>query len=108
MEDEADYKKVLEVMNEVTKDVHARAMGDGYLFRNIGIKIRFTGFQTHTRSKSLSAYSDSLDILLRESEKLLSQFYDSEKKVRLIGVRVSGLKKKEESQKTLFDWNQNE
>jgi DNA polymerase IV (DinB-like DNA polymerase) len=108
MEDEADYKKVLEVMNEVTKDVHARAIGDGYLFRNIGIKIRFTGFQTHTRSKSLSAYSDSLDVLHRESEKLLSQFYDSEKKVRLIGVRVSGLKKKEESQKTLFDWNQNE
>ena len=42
---------------------------------------------------------------MRESEKFLSEFYDSEKKVRLIGVRVSSLKKREESQRTLFDWN---
>ena len=92
-------------MNEVAKDVHSRVMSDGYLFRNIGIKIRFTGFETHTRSKSLTAYSDSAEALVRESEKLLSEFYDSEKKVRLIGVRVSSLKKREESQRTLFDWN---
>ena len=104
-EDEGDYAKVKEVMNEVAKDVHSRVINDGYLFRNIGIKIRFTGFQTHTRSKSLTAYSDSVEALVRESEKLLSEFYDSEKKVRLIGVRVSSLKKREESQRTLFDWN---
>ncbi|MDA4130715.1 MAG: DNA polymerase IV, partial [Thaumarchaeota archaeon] len=105
-EDEADYAKVHEVMNEVAQDVHARSSSDGYLFRNIGIKIRFTGFETHTRSKSLNSYSDSLEVLNRECDKLLSEFYDSEKSVRLIGVRVSSLKKIEESQRTLLDWNQ--
>ena len=106
-EDEGDYAKVQDIMNEVAKDVHNRVKSDGYLFRNIGIKIRFTGFETHTRSKSLTAYSDSLEALVRECDKLLSEFNDSEKKVRLIGVRVSSLKKIEESQKTLFDWNAN-
>ncbi len=104
MEDEGDYSKIKEVMEEVAKDVFSRVESEHYLFRNIGIKIRFTGFQTHTRSKSLSAPTVSLEILLRECEKMLSEFYDSERKVRLIGVRVSSLKKKEEDQKTLMDW----
>jgi DNA polymerase IV (archaeal DinB-like DNA polymerase) len=103
-EDEGDYAKVKQVMDDVAKDVHFRVEGDHYLFRNIGIKIRFTGFETHTRSKSLTSYSTSLEVLQRECEKMLSEFYDSERKVRLIGVRVSSLKKLEEDQKTLADW----
>ena len=104
MEDEGDYSKVREVMEGVAKDVFSRVEAEQYLFRNIGIKIRFTGFQTHTRSKSLTAPSTSYDILLRECEKMLSEFFDSGRMVRLIGVRVSSLKKKEEDQKTLMDW----
>ena len=91
-------------MNEVAKDVYSRVESEHYLFRNIGIKIRFTGFETHTRSKSLSSHSSSFEILARECEKLLSEFYESERKVRLIGVRVSSLKKKEVDQTTLMDW----
>jgi DNA polymerase IV (archaeal DinB-like DNA polymerase) len=103
-EDEGDYRKVKEVMDEVAKDVFSRVQSDHYLFKNMGIKIRFTGFETHTRSKSLNAHSVSLDVLLRECEKMLSEFFESERKVRLIGVRVSNLKKLEEDQKTLMDW----
>ena len=103
-EDEGDYSKVKGVMNEVAKDVHSRVVNEEYLFRNIGIKIRFTGFETHTRSKSLYSHSSSFEILARECEKLLSEFYESERKVRLIGVRVSNLKKKETDQTTLMDW----
>jgi len=104
MEDEGDYGKVKQVMDEVAKEVFSRVESEHYLFRNIGIKIRFTGFQTHTRSKSLSSHTISFDVLIRECEKMLSEFYDSDRKVRLIGVRVSGLKKKEEDQKTLTEW----
>ena len=104
MEDEGDYSKVREVMEEVAKDVFSRVKEEQYLFRNIGIKIRFTGFETHTRSKSLSAHTVSFQILLRECEKMLAEFYEWERKVRLIGVRVSSLKKKEDDQKTLMDW----
>ena len=103
-EDEEDYSKIREAMYGVASEVHGRVVKESYLFRNVGIKIRFTGFETHTRSKSLVAYVDSLDLLNRETEKLLSEFYASGKKVRLIGVRVSNLLKKEENQTTLLDW----
>ncbi|MCL4517847.1 MAG: DNA polymerase IV [Thaumarchaeota archaeon] len=103
-EDEADYAKVRKVMFDVASDVHKRMLAEGYLFKNVGIKIRFTGFETHTRSRSLGAYSDSLELLKRETEKLLSEFYESEKKVRLVGVKVSSLQKMEAGQTTLTTW----
>ena len=103
-EDESDYAKIRDTMKEVAADVHKRLIRDEYMYRNVAIKIRFSGFETHTRSKSLTAYTASKDILDRETEKLLSEFYESGKKVRLIGVRVSGLLKKDEAQTTLLEW----
>jgi DNA polymerase IV (DinB-like DNA polymerase) len=105
-EDEADYSKIREVMRQVADEVYHRAVKDGYLFRSVGIKIRFSGFETHTRSKSLVAYTDSLAALNQETERLLSEFDDSGKKVRLIGVKVSNLLKRDETQRSLLDWKQ--
>lgn len=102
--DEPDYSKVSKVMKDVALDVHKRALEAGYLFKNVGIKVRFSGFETHTRSKSLKTHTDSLDVLNQECEKLLSEFYRSGKKVRLIGVRVSNLSKTEKDQASLLQW----
>lgn len=103
-EDESDYTKVQKMMLEVAKDVHLRTATDGYLFRNVAIKIRFSGFETHTRSRMLSAPSGSLDAINRECIRLLSEFPSSGKKVRLIGVRLSDLEKRSEDQLTLLEW----
>lgn len=103
-EDISDYAKVRETMRKVADDVYARMLLDGYIFKAVGIKIRFSGFETHTRSKTLNSYTNSKEILNRETEKLLSEFYDSGKKIRLIGVRVSTLLKNDVSQKTLLEF----
>lgn len=103
-EDESDYTKVQKVMLEVAKDIYLRTTIDGYLFRNVAIKIRFSGFETHTRSRMLSAPSGSLDAINRECIRLLSEFPSSGKKVRLIGVRLSDLEKRSEDQLTLLEW----
>jgi DNA polymerase IV (DinB-like DNA polymerase) len=104
--DENNYEVVLKAMKEVAAEVHRRVMKDGYLFRNIGIKIRFTGFETHTRSRTLIAPTDSLEVVYRESERLLSEFQSSGKSVRLIGVRLSSLEdRKSEGQSSLIEWS---
>lgn len=102
--DEADYANVSKVMKDVALDVHKRVLDAGYLFKNVGIKVRFPGFETHTRSKSLKTNTDSLDVLNLECEKLLSEFNHNGKKVRLIGVRVSNLSKTEKDQASLLQW----
>jgi DNA polymerase IV (DinB-like DNA polymerase) len=104
-EDEENYSRVADVMREVASEVHRRVVNDGYLFRNIGIKIRFSGFETHTRSRTLLVPTDSLEVVHRETEKLLSEFQSSGRGVRLIGVRLSSLEpKRSEGQSTLLEW----
>lgn len=103
-EDLSDYSKVRAVMQDVADDVHGRTLLDGFVFKAVGIKIRFSGFETHTRSKTLNSYTNSKEILNRETEKLLSEFYNSGKKVRLIGLRVSTLQKDDNGQKTLLEF----
>jgi DNA polymerase IV (DinB-like DNA polymerase) len=105
-EDEPNYETVKAVMFEVAKDVHKRILEDNYLFRNVGIKIRFQGFETHTRSCTLPFPSDSLDVILRETGRLLAEFVSSQKSVRLIGVRLASLEKKEKvgAQMSLSAW----
>ncbi len=104
-EDEGDYVKVAQVMLEVAEDVTKRTLEDGYLFRTIGIKIRFTGFETHTRSRTQDFATDSIEVVKRECEKQLAEFNEGSKKVRLIGVRLSGLEKKKSDQTSLLEWS---
>src|SRR5579875_2583506 len=103
-QDESDFSKVAKAMYDVAQDVHRRAVSENYTFRNVGIKVRFSGFETHTRSRSLKVPTTSLEILNAECEKLLSEFARSGKKVRLIGVRVSSLERSAEGQSSLLDW----
>jgi DNA polymerase IV (archaeal DinB-like DNA polymerase) len=105
LEDEGDYAKIKETLIEVCRDVHKRAKNENFLFRSVGIKIRFAGFETHTRSRSLNMPSDSFETLENEALRLLSEFEGSEKRVRLIGARVSNLVKKDKEQLTLLEWD---
>jgi DNA polymerase IV (DinB-like DNA polymerase) len=104
VEDEGDISKIKETLLEICQDVHKRATNENFLYRSVGIKIRFTGFETHTRSRSLNTASDSFETLENVALRLLSEFEGSEKKVRLIGARVANLVKKDKEQTTLFNW----
>ena len=104
LEDEGDYHKIRRKMLEVARDVHDRAASEGHFYKSVGIKIRFSGFETHTRSRSLPFYSNSLEMIEKETEKLLIEFEGSGKKVRLIGVKVSNLLMKDTYQRTLSEW----
>lgn len=104
LEDEGDYHKIRQKMFEVARNVHHRAVSEGHSYKSVGIKIRFSGFETHTRSRSLPFYTNSIEMIEKETEKLLIEFEKSGKKVRLIGVRVSNLLMEDANQRTLLEW----
>jgi DNA polymerase-4 len=66
----------------------------GYRGRSVTVKLRFSDFETHTRSQTLEAPSDSPETIKEAASDCLERF-DISKKVRLIGVRVEGLHKEE-------------
>ena len=77
---------------ELTRDVVDTMKESGYLGKTITIKIRFSNFETHTRAKTLDDFTDSLDIIRKAAFEVFGRI-ELKKKVRLIGVRISNLKK---------------
>jgi len=91
--DVGDFRTVHAQAQEVGKEVFRRLKLEDLEFKTVGIKIRFKGFDTYTREKSLTDYSDRLDVILSTAQALLQEFEGSSKPVRLLGVVVSQLRK---------------
>ncbi len=85
------HKKVREITNKIVK----RLQEHNLLTKTVSIKIRFEGFITYTRSYSFNIHLDDEKTIYKTTVLLLKEFVHNNKKVRLIGVRVSSLKKKE-------------
>jgi len=61
--------------------------------RTITVKIRFEPFQTITRAQTLPMECDSEEMIYREAQELFLKNWDGVRKIRLLGVSVSHLRK---------------
>jgi DNA polymerase IV (archaeal DinB-like DNA polymerase) len=86
-----DEEKILGVLDELAEEVHADVIANGFKFKTITVRIRYEHFDTHTCSKSLLFTTNDLDILKNNAKRLIASFLKRNKRVRLIGVRVSNL-----------------
>jgi len=58
--------------------------------KTITLKIRFADFKTFTRAETIKEPTNSVDTIYRKIKLLADHFLAREKKVRLVGVKVSG------------------
>ena len=77
---------------ELTKDIVDNMRHSDYKGRTVTVKIRFSDFETHTRAKTLSEPTDSLEVIRKAAFECLKRL-ELKKKVRLTGIRVSGLER---------------
>ncbi|MDD1753396.1 MAG: DNA polymerase IV [Methanotrichaceae archaeon] len=89
--DEDNVDLILNVLDELAEEVHKEVIGDAFQFKTITIKVRYQHFDSHTRSKSLLFPTNNLKILENNAKRLIVPFLRGNKKVRLIGIRVSNL-----------------
>lgn len=94
--DTLDASVILKTMKSLIADVAQSVKKEGRKFKTVAIVVRFSDFETKTRSHSLEEASDDAKILETESLKLLLPFLDSRenpkhKKIRLVGVRAEQL-----------------
>ncbi len=92
---------VKEALEALIQEVHERLLSEGLLFRTIGIKIRFEGFQTFTREKTHTGYVDDRLVVDDYVKSLYREFEKDRRKIRLVGVRLSDLKPAKGKQATL-------
>ncbi len=73
--------------------VARRMRKNGYIGRTISVKIRSSDFTTITRANTIQRHTDRCDVIYQNSIQLVPKEYGMKHKVRLLGVRVSHLKK---------------
>jgi len=89
--DTDDWSVIDNQLMTLVNSVHMRLMDEKMKYRTINLKIRFTGFETYTRAKTLRFYTSSKDEFLHGIKGLSNEFRQYPKKVRLVGARVSNL-----------------
>ncbi len=106
-EDIADRKIVHKTMDLLSDEVANVLKNEGYLFRTVGLKVRFADFDTLTRAKTLKDHTNSKQVLITRCRELFKDLEKDGRRIRLVGVRVSGLKKVLAEQKDLLTWIEN-
>ena len=87
-----NWQVIAKTLAELTKEVVINMKEEGYQGRTVTLKIRFNDFKTYTRAKTLNGLTDSEEEIRKAVFDCLRRI-ELTKKVRLIGVRVSHLKK---------------
>jgi DNA polymerase IV len=90
-EDTSDEAKIHSALMWLCEKVAKRLRDEGLKARTATLKIRLTGFQTYTRSATMHAATHFDDVLYAQIKQLYVDFPIRQQKVRLVGVKASGL-----------------
>lgn len=99
-EDTDDAEAVLKALDALAAEVAKEVAEQKLFFKTVTVKVRYENFETHTRSKTLAHMTNRPQDLQKTAQQLLNPYLNSNRKIRLIGVRGSSFVKGEK-QKTL-------
>jgi DNA polymerase-4 len=91
--DTADEEEIERTLSYLTQLVAQRLRDHKLFARTVGLKIRFTGFETHTRDVSLDEPTHVDTVIFQNVLRLLDEAWKQRRKIRLLGVRTSNLKR---------------
>ena len=95
-EDIAELNEQEEAILKIAEEVSRRAAKGEYKGRTISIKLRYSDFTTHTRSRSLEEFTNDQQTLQEVAIELLRE-HPREQAFRLLGVTLSNLNTKGEA-----------
>jgi len=88
-EDTLDPKEVRERLLACVERVHQEMLEDGLWCRTLTVKIRYQGFETHSRQTTLTISSGNLERLKAAALELVAPFLEDGRPVRLVGFTAS-------------------
>jgi DNA polymerase IV (DinB-like DNA polymerase) len=88
-EDTADFEFVLKTLDDLSEEVYRDVLEQKLRFKTVTVRVRYENFETHTHSKTLPFITDRLQDLKRTASDLVQFYLRPDRKIRLIGVRVS-------------------
>jgi DNA polymerase IV (archaeal DinB-like DNA polymerase) len=100
-QDVADKAQVFSKMEELASRLHGRVLSSKVEFKVVGIKIRFSHFQTFTRENTLPFFTSNLATMIQEARNLFREFEQNPRKVRLIGIFVADFREFSKEEETI-------
>ena len=97
-EDTADADLVFKTVDALSEEVCNEVLNQKLFFKTVTVKLRYENFETHTRSKTLPFISNRPQDLKKTARELIQVYLKPDRKVRLIGVRVSSFVSGEKQQ----------
>ena len=89
--DTSDWDYVIRVLDRLCEEVHKEAKEYDFLFKTVTVTVRYENFETHTHSKTLPFLTNRLEDFKKTAHELIQPYLRPERKIRLIGSRVSTL-----------------
>jgi DNA polymerase IV (DinB-like DNA polymerase) len=90
-EDTSEAAVVLQTLDQLCMDLQKEVEAQHLLFKTVTLKLRYENFETHTRSRTLPFLTNRLRDLQKNAKELTQGYLRPDRKIRLIGVRVSSL-----------------
>ena len=105
--DFSDIEKIKEVLLSIVEQTTYRLRKHELYANVVNVQIKTKDFKVFSHQRKMETATNSTKMIYEEAKKLLEELYKGIP-IRLIGVRVDGLSKKDEIQISLFDNKQNE
>ncbi|MBP2133879.1 DNA polymerase IV (DinB-like DNA polymerase) [Methanomicrobium sp. W14] len=102
--DTKDKDLILKTAEQICSEVKKAVSSRKIRFRTVTVKIRYAGFITNTRSKTLVRHTFDSSVIDENAKELISKYLDTTKPVRLIGVSVSGFDSPKSIQTTMSEY----
>jgi DNA polymerase IV (DinB-like DNA polymerase) len=100
-EDTSDEQALAATLDALARDVCRNLADESLRCRTVTVKVRYTGFITRTKSRTLPHYTDDPTVIRSSVHYLLRDIFDG-RKIRLLGVRLSSFEKPDTRQMHLM------
>jgi len=98
-----DHDKLHDILRELAAEVARTARREALAGTVVTLKIRYEGFETHTRQHTLAAPTNDERVMLTTAWSLFTNGKLPDKPVRLIGVGISNWEQQQAAQTDLFE-----
>lgn len=99
-EDTDDFSSILAKFMDINEKIHRTVIKHHIAYKTISLKIRFEGYVTYTRAKTLPFHIQDKDRVMEVILELFREFLNNMKKVRLVGIRLSNLERNHKIRQT--------
>ena len=91
--DTKSREEIAKMMEAISKEVAEEVKKQGVSYKTVTVKIRYSDFSEHLKSKSIGHYTDDTAEMLETALKLFDLGVEGGRAIRKIGIRVSSFGK---------------